>query len=119
MDVHALDLHITDDQSFPMASESYPNLPGAGSFGPNYVYSKADVLNITAYAKAHGVIVVPEFDMVGSPPPPAGPSCLVTPRRAVGKVAFPLPLFVNRSGERGSQHWADSSVPRVAVTAGP
>ena len=56
-------MHITDDQSFPIESDSVPQLTAKGSFGPKYVYSKQNITDLAAYAAARAILLVPEFDM--------------------------------------------------------
>lgn len=54
--------HITDSQSFPMYVEAQPSLSRIGAYSPKEVYSREDMKEITTYARARGVRVVPEFD---------------------------------------------------------
>eukprot|EP00051_Salpingoeca_urceolata_P026409 m.477188 g.477188 ORF g.477188 m.477188 type:complete len:553 (-) comp20774_c0_seq1:150-1808(-) len=61
--LNVLHMHITDDQSFPMQSERYPDLTSKGAYGPQYVYSVSDMQELGAYAQDRGIILVPEFDM--------------------------------------------------------
>jgi hexosaminidase len=55
--------HLSEDQGFRIESKLYPKLSGAGSDGLFYTQDQAR--EIVAYAAAHGIRVVPEFDMPG------------------------------------------------------
>ena len=65
--LNVLHIHLTDDQSFPLEVEGYPELTSRGAFGAGittrYVYSRSDMQNLTEYAIQRGVILVPEIDM--------------------------------------------------------
>jgi hexosaminidase len=63
--MNSLHWHITDAQSFPIYSKSYPNLSQKGAYAPAAIYSYTDVQNIVLYAKERGVRVIPEFDIPG------------------------------------------------------
>uniref|UniRef100_A0A2P2IRT6 Beta-hexosaminidase n=1 Tax=Rhizophora mucronata TaxID=61149 RepID=A0A2P2IRT6_RHIMU len=54
--------HITDSQSFPLLLPSEPELAAKGSYGPNMVYTPADVAQIVQFGLEHGVRVIPEID---------------------------------------------------------
>ena len=59
--------HITDSQSFPLKLENSPELANHGAYVLNkkrYVYTKNDIQNIVQYARARGIRVIPEIDMV-------------------------------------------------------
>jgi len=55
--------HLTDDESFPVESTTYPLLSQKGAWHPSATYSADDIQEIISYATERGVIVVPEFDM--------------------------------------------------------
>ncbi|XP_065187725.1 uncharacterized protein LOC135818301 [Sycon ciliatum] len=56
--------HIVDNQAFPLQLHTLPNLV-KGAFSPQEIYTPEDVADIVAYAKLHGVRVIPEFDTPG------------------------------------------------------
>ena len=56
--------HIVDDQSFPLQLNTLPTLV-KGAYTPAEIYTAEDVMDIVAYAKMHGVRVIPEFDTPG------------------------------------------------------
>ena len=64
---NVLHWHITDDQSFPIVSSTYPELANQGSFGMDgrHIYSPGTVADIIDFARVRGVRVIPEFDMPG------------------------------------------------------
>ncbi|KAJ3204345.1 hypothetical protein HDU67_009639, partial [Dinochytrium kinnereticum] len=63
--LNVLHWHIVDSQSFPVMSETIPNLSAAGAYSSFQVYTKDDVLRIVRYAEDRGVRIVPEFDVPG------------------------------------------------------
>ncbi|WP_307804473.1 beta-N-acetylhexosaminidase, partial [Micromonospora echinofusca] len=65
-----LHLHLTDDQGWRIAVDSWPRLGPVGGAtqvggGPGGHYSRADYQRIVAYAAARYVTVVPEIDLPG------------------------------------------------------
>ncbi|MEV6009613.1 family 20 glycosylhydrolase [Streptomyces sp. NPDC051976] len=65
-----LHLHLSDDQGWRLAINSWPNLAAHGGStevdgGPGGYYTQADYTAITAYAAARYITVVPELDMPG------------------------------------------------------
>ena len=68
-----LHIHFTDVASFPVHSDTYPQLAAMGRFSrlvwhspsTQAVYSTSDLKSLVAYAAERGVRVVPEFDMPG------------------------------------------------------
>lgn len=76
-----LHLHLSDDQGFRFESERYPRLNSVGSWRKSTLkkhgaaaqdgtphggyYTKRELSELVAYAKVHGVEVVPELDMPG------------------------------------------------------
>ena len=68
--VNHLHLHLTDDQGWRIAVDSWPRLTefGAGTEvgdGPGGFYTKADYTEIVEYAGRHFITVVPEVDLPG------------------------------------------------------
>jgi hexosaminidase len=68
--VNHLHLHLTDDQGWRIAIDSWPRLAthGGGTQvggGPGGYFTKADYARIVAYASARYITVVPEVDMPG------------------------------------------------------
>jgi hexosaminidase len=63
--LNRLHWHITDAQSFPIASRIEPSLASKGAWSTRERYTLEDVQDVVSFAKDHGIIVVPEFDMPG------------------------------------------------------
>jgi len=63
--LNVLHLHLTEDQSFPIESETFPELSEQGAFSSMEVYSKSTMRALVEEAERYGVRVVPEFDMPG------------------------------------------------------
>ncbi|WP_329140760.1 beta-N-acetylhexosaminidase [Streptomyces sp. NBC_01476] len=68
--INTLHLHLTDDQGWRIAVDSWPRLTGYGGStqvggGPGGFYTQADYREIVAYAGAHFLDVVPEIDGPG------------------------------------------------------
>jgi hexosaminidase len=68
--VNYLHLHLSDDQGWRIAIASWPNLAVHGGStevggGAGGYYTKAQYLQIVAYARAHYVTIVPEIDGPG------------------------------------------------------
>ena len=65
-----LHIHFTDVSSFPIASDTYPQLSRKGrisrlvwkSSDTDAVYAKAELRSLVAYAADRGVRVVPEIE---------------------------------------------------------
>ncbi|MBB2975667.1 hexosaminidase [Microbacterium endophyticum] len=67
---NVLHLHLTDDQGWRLELSSRPELTGSGSGTsvgdkPGGYFSAGDYRDIVAYAAAHHMTVVPEFDVPG------------------------------------------------------
>jgi len=60
--LNVLHWHITDEESFPLQLDSYPNLTKYGAYSEKKIYSKEDVAEIIEYAKVRGIRVIPEID---------------------------------------------------------
>ena len=68
--LNVVHLHLTDDQGWRIAIDSWPRLTEVGAStqvggGAGGYYSKADYAAIVAYASARFVTIVPEIDMPG------------------------------------------------------
>jgi hexosaminidase len=61
--LNVLHWHLSEDQGFRVQSLRYPRLQGLGSDG--LFYTQAEIRAVVAYARDHGIRVVPEFDMPG------------------------------------------------------
>ena len=75
--------HLTDDQGWRIEIEKYPLLTEIGAYRPETIlaknfdpyigdgiphsgfYSKADIIELVAYAKARYITIIPEIDMPG------------------------------------------------------
>ncbi|OMO57999.1 hypothetical protein CCACVL1_25624 [Corchorus capsularis] len=57
--------HVTDSHSFPLMVPSEPELAAKGSYGPDMIYSPADVAKIVQFGLEHGVRILPEIDSPG------------------------------------------------------
>ncbi|KAG9441548.1 hypothetical protein H6P81_017402 [Aristolochia fimbriata] len=57
--------HITDSHSFPLVLPSEPDLAAKGSYGPEMVYTPADVKRVVEHGMSYGVRVIPEIDSPG------------------------------------------------------
>lgn len=82
--LNVLHLHLIDDQGFRIESKRHPELTRRGSGGR--FYTQDEIRRLVRYAAAHGIRIVPEFDLPGhttallaarpdlaSGPPPAAP----------------------------------------------
>ncbi|CAN7989398.1 unnamed protein product, partial [Ixodes hexagonus] len=56
--------HIVDDQSWPLAMVTYPNITKS-AYSPRHVYSLEDVQDVIEYARLRGIRVIPEIDSPG------------------------------------------------------
>lgn len=68
--LNRLHLHLTDDQGWRLAINSWPRLASYGGStkaggGPGGYYSQSDYADIVAYAQQHYIIVIPEVDLPG------------------------------------------------------
>eukprot|EP01138_Halocafeteria_seosinensis_P008853 gb/GECG01009049.1/.p1 GENE.gb/GECG01009049.1/~~gb/GECG01009049.1/.p1 ORF type:complete len:482 (+),score=46.27 gb/GECG01009049.1/:1-1446(+) len=60
---NVLHWHLTDDQSWPLKSDKYPNFTKKAAYRPGTVYDHGDVEDIVNYAFERGIMVIPEIDM--------------------------------------------------------
>ncbi len=58
--INYLHLHLTDNESFTFPSAAYPQLPTKGRH-----YARAEIDELTAFARARGVTLLPELDVPG------------------------------------------------------
>lgn len=80
--INVIQLHLTDDQGWRFEVDAYPRLVEVASWRKRTTiskrntgftdprphggyYTRADLREISAYGKAHGVLVVPEIDVPG------------------------------------------------------
>ena len=62
---NVLHWHMTDSQSWPFQSTTYPELSAKGAWSPHAVYSHTDVQTVIHEAYLRGIRVIPEFDLPG------------------------------------------------------
>lgn len=55
-----MQLHLTDDQSFTFPSRAFPLLST-----PGRTYAESELVDLQSYAKARGVVLIPELEMPG------------------------------------------------------
>jgi hexosaminidase len=63
--LNVLHWHLTDSQSFPYRSESYPEIADKGAWHPKRVYNTSDIELVVKEAYLRGIRVIPEIDMPG------------------------------------------------------
>ena len=63
--LNILHWHLTDSQSFPYKSESYPELAMKGAYHPKRIYTTTDIQKVIKEAYLRGIRVIPEVDMPG------------------------------------------------------
>ncbi|WP_308209492.1 beta-N-acetylhexosaminidase [Micromonospora sp. RHAY321] len=122
-----LHLHLTDDQGWRIAVDSWPRLATVGGAtevgeGPGGHYTKADYRRIVEYAAARHITVVPEIDLPGH----THAALVAYPQLAPDKVA-PAPYtgtevgfsYVDPADERTYDFVADVLGEVAALTPGP
>lgn len=60
MKIKYLHLHFIDDQAYTLPSKAFPKINNGCR---SYTYE--DIKNFTSYAKAHGIVIIPEFEAPG------------------------------------------------------
>jgi len=63
--LNVLHWHLTDDDSFPMESESFPGLSESAAFSAKHIFKSAEIRDLVVYALARGVRIIPEIDNPG------------------------------------------------------
>ncbi|CAH8853461.1 unnamed protein product [Trichobilharzia szidati] len=61
--MNVLHWHITDTESFPYVSFTYPELSNKGAYHPEaYVYERNEIVDLVEYGRVRGIRIIPEFD---------------------------------------------------------
>ncbi|MEW2445854.1 beta-N-acetylhexosaminidase [Micromonospora marina] len=122
-----LHLHLTDDQGWRIAVDSWPRLTEAGGAtevggGPGGWYTRDDYRRIVAYAARRHVTVVPEIDLPGHTNaalvayPELAPDKTAPPPYTGTEVGF---SYVDPADERTYAFVADVVGEVAALTPGP
>ncbi|MFF0470507.1 beta-N-acetylhexosaminidase [Micromonospora zamorensis] len=122
-----LHLHLTDDQGWRIAVDSWPRLTTVGGAtevggGPGGHYTKADYQRIVSYAAARHITVVPEIDLPGHTNsalvayPELAPDKIAPPQYTGTEVGF---SYVDPADERTYDFIADVLGEVAALTPGP
>ncbi|WP_145779443.1 beta-N-acetylhexosaminidase [Micromonospora taraxaci] len=122
-----LHLHLTDDQGWRIAVDSWPKLTTVGGAtavggGPGGFYTKADYTRIVSYAAARHITVVPEIDLPGH----TNSALVAYPELAPDKIA-PQPYtgtevgfsYVDPADDQTYDFIADVLGELAAITPGP
>ncbi|MFJ8582462.1 beta-N-acetylhexosaminidase [Micromonospora sp. NPDC093277] len=122
-----LHLHLTDDQGWRIAVDSWPKLTEVGGAtevggGPGGWYTRDDYRRIVRYAARQHVTVVPEIDLPGH----TNAALVAYPQLAPGKTAPPPYTgtevgfsYVDPADERTYEFVADVLREVAALTPGP
>ncbi|MFJ6951015.1 beta-N-acetylhexosaminidase [Micromonospora aurantiaca (nom. illeg.)] len=122
-----LHLHLTDDQGWRIAVDSWPRLAEVGGAtavggGPGGWYARDDYRRIVAYAARRHVTVVPEIDLPGH----TNAALVAYPELAPGKIAPPPYTgtevgfsFIDPADEQTYAFVADVVGEVAASTPGP
>ncbi|WP_240742206.1 beta-N-acetylhexosaminidase [Micromonospora zingiberis] len=124
--LNRLHLHLTDDQGWRIAIDSWPRLATVGAAsevggGPGGYYTRADYRRIVAYAAARHVTVVPEIDLPGHTNaalvayPELAPDRTAPPPYTGTEVGF---SYVDPASERTYDFVADVLGELAALTGG-
>ncbi|KAF4531844.1 hypothetical protein B566_EDAN000870 [Ephemera danica] len=81
--LNTLHLHLTDSHSFPFKSEKYPEMAQWGAYSEQETYSMAEMEQLSQYALARGVRIIPELDA----PAHAGNGWQWGPQAGLGELA--------------------------------
>ncbi|MFJ5599198.1 beta-N-acetylhexosaminidase [Micromonospora parva] len=122
-----LHLHLTDDQGWRIAVDSWPKLTTLGGTtevggGPGGHYTKADYTRIVTYAADRHITVVPEIDLPGHTNaalvayPELAPDKIAPPPYTGTEVGF---SYVDPADERTYDFVADVLGELAALTPGP
>ncbi|XP_050326620.1 probable beta-hexosaminidase fdl [Bactrocera neohumeralis] len=76
--------HITDSQSFPYVSKHFPEMAIHGAYSEHETYTFEDVREVAAFARVHGIQVLPEIDA----PAHAGNGWEWGPKRGLGELSL-------------------------------
>ena len=63
--LNVLHWHLVDDFGFSVSLPSFPELASKGAISQYAIYTPATVRELIAYARARGVIIMPELDIPG------------------------------------------------------
>ncbi|MEU8312979.1 family 20 glycosylhydrolase [Micromonospora sp. NPDC048887] len=122
-----LHLHLTDDQGWRIAVDSWPRLAEVGGAtevggGPGGWYTRDDYRRVVAYAARRHVTVVPEIDLPGH----TNAALVAYPELAPGKIGPPPYTgtevgfsYVDPADERTYDFVADVVGEVAALTPGP
>ncbi|WP_233512713.1 beta-N-acetylhexosaminidase [Micromonospora deserti] len=122
-----LHLHLTDDQGWRIAVDSWPRLATVGGVGevgggPGGYYTRADYRRIVAYAAERHITVVPEIDLPGHTNsalvayPELAPHGIAPARYTGTEVGF---SYVDPASERTYDFVSDVLAEVAALTPGP
>lgn len=122
-----LHLHLTDDQGWRIAVDSWPRLATVGGAtevgdGPGGCYTAADYRRIVRYAARRHITVVPEIDLPGhtnaalTAYPELAPDKIAPPPYTGTEVGF---SYVDPADERTYDFVADVLGEVAALTPGP
>ncbi|CAB3360961.1 Hypothetical predicted protein [Cloeon dipterum] len=81
--LNVLHLHLTDSHSFPLVSKAVPELSTWGAYSDAETYTLEQLAELSAYAMARGVRLIPELDA----PAHAGQGWQWGPEKGMGELA--------------------------------
>jgi hexosaminidase len=137
--LNALHWHATDDNSWSLASQAYPNFSKSGAFCDAMIYSKADVATVVQHARERGIVVYFEFDVPahagrwgsaypnlttwwanpahGTTPAQPYPGCIVEPTGKAYAALATLTNEVNAATKAGVTHFGGDEVGNIGCWA--